>query len=216
MPGLLAKPWYERPLTHRDLEDLPEDGNRYEVIDGVLYVTPFPNVAHQWVATEFVAAIATYLVNHPIGRAFLAGTKVVLDEFSGVGPDLVFIANRNLVGLEEDGYYGAPDLAVEITSSKPRLDRIVKYQKYAAAGVPEYWIVDPKGHRLQVYKLARGKYRLAAEHVGGGIFEPTRFPGLRIDMARVWAGSSPPTAAASSPSGRRAPRSAKPPPRRRR
>ena len=216
MPALLAKPWYERPLTHRDLEDLPEDGNRYEVIDGVLYITPFPTIAHQRAAAALLVAVGSYLKDHSTGEAFISGTKVVLDEFSGVGPDMIYISRPNWIGIEDDGYYGAPDLVAEVTGAKPILERSVKFRKYALAGVPHYWMVDPARKQLEAYKFTRGSYRLVAEHQGADVFRPILFPGLAIDLSRLWGPASQVSAGASSPSARRAPRSAKPQPRRRR
>ena len=173
-------------LTHRDLDHTPDDGNRYEVIDGVLHVTPFPSYAHQHAQAELFAAIKRHIDAHDLGRVFAAGLKVVLDEPTGVGPDLVYVSAARMDDMRDDGYHGPPDLLVEILSSKPQLDRYVKLRKYASAGVTHYWIVDPAQRILSAYRLDGGAYRLVAEPGRDEVFEPELFPGLRIPLALLW------------------------------
>jgi len=172
--------------TRADLERLPDDGNRYEVIDGVLYVSPFPNSSHQNVITVLMRFLDNHVHRHKLGKIFPAGLKVVLDEPTGVGPDVVFISETRLQGLATDGYYGAPDLLIEVLSSKPALDIVIKKQKYARAGVPHYWIVDPERRILRAFQLEGGEYHQAAEAAGEAIFEPSLFPGLVIPLADLW------------------------------
>jgi Uma2 family endonuclease len=176
----------DRPLTYRDLDDLPDDGNRYEIIDGVLYVTPFPSTAHQQAATRLTAILSNHVAHHDLGRVFAAGMKVVLDEPSGVGPDLVYISLSRMDGLKADGYYGAPDLVVEVLSSRPALDLHVKKQRYARAGIPHYWIVDSDQRRLLIFVLEGERYRMDGELQGDATFEPAVFPGLSVPLAELW------------------------------
>jgi len=183
----VAPEWFERPLTHRDLDDLPEqDGVLYEVIDGELYVAPFPFVAHQRAAGQIFGAILAYLQDHPLGEVFPSSTKVVLDELTGVGPDLFYISDAHLGALKEDGFYGPPDLVVEVTSSKPGLDRVLKHRKYAKCGVPNYWIIDPKARTLEAFELKAKRYKRVAFAKGKETFSPKLFPGLVIPLARLW------------------------------
>ncbi|MHB8873621.1 MAG: Uma2 family endonuclease [Myxococcaceae bacterium] len=176
----------EHRLTHRDLDYTPEDGNSYEVIDGELYVTPFPTPAHQRAVSRFVGILEPFARTRELGEVFAGGLKVVLDEPSGVGPDVVFISKARLVGMGEDGFYGSPDLVIEVTSSRPQLDRLVKFHKYARAGVPHFWIADPKARTLEVFRLEGGKYKLVADLEGDAIFQPELFPGLEIDLHTLW------------------------------
>lgn len=187
--GAMSSPGQEaldHQLTHRDLEHTPDDGNRYEVIDGELFVTPFPSYAHQRAATRLTILLGTHVRERGLGEVFAAGLKVVLDEPTGVGPDLVYIAAARMDAMREDGYYGAPDLVVEVLSTKPQRDRYVKLRKYAASGVPHYWIVDPDGRRLSAYALEAGRYALRAEPSGDEIFEPALFTGLAIPLRELW------------------------------
>lgn len=88
--------------------------------------------------------------------------------------------------MRDDGFHGAPDVLVEVLSSRPQLDRYVKFRKYESAGVPQYWIADPANRALEIYRLDGGTYRLAAEFGEQGTFAPEAFPGLTIEVAEVW------------------------------
>lgn len=178
-------PDYHR-LTHRALDYTPDDGNRYEVIDGELHVTPAPFSAHQRVLSELHGLLWYHVKAHRLGHVYPAGLKVVLDEPTGVQPDIVFISTERLAGLRDDGFYGAPDLLVEVVSSKPQLDRWVKFHKYALAGVPHYWIADPKARALDVFGLEGKEYRPIAQLKDDAVFEPSLFPGLKIDLGELW------------------------------
>lgn len=173
-------------LTHRDLEHTPDDGNRYEIIDGVIHVTPFPTYAHQRVMGQLFAKLFNHVHDGALGEVLSAGLKVVLDEPTGVGPDIVYISAARMGEMRPDGYYGAPDLLVEVLSSKPMLDRYVKLHKYASAGVPHYWIVDPEKKCLSAYRLDGDRYRLVAELFGESVFAPELFPELSITLADLW------------------------------
>jgi Uma2 family endonuclease len=173
-------------LTHRDLERTPEDGKRYEVIDGVLHVTPFPTTAHQRAATRLTALLDAHVEELELGMVFAAGLKVVLDERTGVGPDIVYVSKARLGGLARDGYYGPPDLVVEVLSSRPSLDTEVKMEAYARAQVPHYWIVDPERYTVRAYEIDHARWTLVAERRDDDAFEPALFPGLVIPLASLW------------------------------
>lgn len=177
---------HERGLTHRDLDHTPDDGNRWELIDGSLFVTPFPTYAHQLAATHLTHLLLLHVRQHKLGHVFAAGLKVVLDDPTGVGPDIVYVSNERMEGMRDDGFHGTPDLLVEVLSSKPELDRFVKFHKYAAAGVPHYWIVDPEKRTIREYVLHGDRYQLASERSGDIGFEPTLFHGLSIPLAELW------------------------------
>ncbi len=182
-----APRWFERPLTVHDLDELPEDDStRYEVIDGELHMSPFPFVPHQRVATRLLLVLGAHLEKNPVGEVFTSNTKVVLAETTGVGPDLVYLANEHMDQLRVDGIYGPPDLVVEVTSSKPGLDRVIKHRKYAEARVPHYWIINPDARTLEAFELAGDRYDLAATVRSDEAFSPKLFPGLTIPLARLF------------------------------
>ncbi len=178
--------WGGGPLTHRDLDDAPDDGNQYEVIDGKLYVSPFPKIGHQRAVTQLVAILVQHVMEEDAGEVFTSGTKVVLDEHTGVGPDVVFISSAHLEEMRDDGYYGPPALVVEVLSSKPSLDTKVKRAKYARAGIRYCWIVDPATKTLCEYRLEGDDYTLVVQHQADDEFRPELFPRLPIPLARLW------------------------------
>jgi Uma2 family endonuclease len=175
-----------RGLTHRDLDVTPDDGNLWEVIDGRFHVSPHPTPAHQNVITKLTGILLAYVDQHDLGKVFCSAIKVVLDEPTGVGPDLVFISKGRLDGLQDDGFYGAPDLIVEVVSTKPALDRIVKRDKYARAGVPHYWIIDPTKRTLEAHRLEGDRYSLPVELSGNAVYEPEWLPELRVPLRDLW------------------------------
>src|SRR4051812_26914023 len=116
-------------LTITDLDAMPDDGNRYEIIEGELLVSRAPSLTHQTVSMNLAFNIKSYLFQNPIGQIWTT-PGVIFSEFSGVIPDLVFVSNerRNEIASAER-ITGAPDLIVEIVSpgaENERRDRIAK------------------------------------------------------------------------------------------
>jgi Uma2 family endonuclease len=130
------------------------DGNRYEIIEGELFVSRSPGLTHQIVLANLTALIRSYLKIHPSGTVAV-NPGVVLSNITGVIPDLVFFRKEQRETIvTDDRLTGAPALVIEIVSPGPaniRRDRITKLQLYAAYRVPEYWIVDPKSKTLEKY-----------------------------------------------------------------
>jgi Uma2 family endonuclease len=146
-------------LTVADLDIMPDDGNRYEIIEGELFVSRSPSLTHQSVSGNLFHSIRTYLVENPIGEIW-ATPGVIFSDYSGVIPDLVFVshARRNEIA-SGDRITGAPDLMIEILSpgaENDRRDRLAKRQLYGKYGVTEYWIVDFEKRLIEVY-LLRGQ-----------------------------------------------------------
>ncbi|MBA2449155.1 MAG: Uma2 family endonuclease [Chloroflexi bacterium] len=172
-----------------DIWDTPDDGDRYEVIDGRLYVSPPPILVHQ----NASGVLYFYLVQHVRqwrlgGKVYAAPVGVVLDDENGLQPDLVYISRERAGILAERGIEGAPDLVVEILSPSTRgRDRGIKMRRYAAAGVSYYWVVDPRTRTLEEYLLVEQGYELVGSHGPGSIFRPALFPGLEIPIDDLWA-----------------------------
>ena len=172
----------------RDIWDTPEDGKRYEVIDGQLYVTPPPLREHQGASGVLYEYIAPFLRQHGLGKLYAAPIGVELDDENGVQPDLVYVSRDREHILSRRGIEGAPDLVVEILSPSTRgRDRGIKLRRYAAAGVPHYWIVDPRAGTLEEHHLTEQGYELAGSYGPGSTFRPTLFPGLEIPIDDLWA-----------------------------
>jgi Uma2 family endonuclease len=170
-------------LDYDDFWSLPDDGNRYEIIDGKLYVTPAPAMRHQLTSTRLLRILDQHVTSNRIGHVFHAPTAVILGPYRQVQPDLLFIsrARRKLVTSKEVD--GAPDLAVEIVSpSSKRADRVVKSAAYADSGISRYWIVDPDERTIEEYQLESGQYLLMRRWEEPDVFEPKLFLGLTLPL----------------------------------
>ena len=144
-------------FTSRDLELMPtQEGWRYEVIDGELYVSKMPHAFHQLVAFNAAAALEAWGRRTGAGRAFTA-PGVIFSEENDVGPDVAWVAAGRLPTiLDQAGHFrDAPDLVVEVLSPGRRneaRDREEKLQLYSRRGVAEYWIVDWRVRVVDVYR----------------------------------------------------------------
>ena len=132
-------------ITVDDLVAIPEDGNRYELIEGGLFCSDILDLSHQQVAGNILYFIWTFLHENPIGKVIM-GPGLIFDESSSVIPDLVFFTReRGTQIISGDYLVAAPELAIEILSpgrENVSRDRVAKRQLYAKHGVNEYWIVD--------------------------------------------------------------------------
>lgn len=176
----------EWKLTFDDYAAFPDDGRRWELLDGEAYLTPAPNTRHQDVVLRIVTRFSVHTDEHGGGRVFVAPYDVVLSEHDVVEPDVVFVADEDAHRITEANLQGPPTLAVEVLSD-PRHDLVRKRKLYAHFGVPEYWVVDPRADRVEVYRLADGAYGLPALHEPGMELTYDRLPGLRIDVTALFA-----------------------------
>ncbi|HEX3034364.1 MAG TPA: Uma2 family endonuclease [Thermodesulfobacteriota bacterium] len=174
-------------LTYEDYLLLPDDRNRYEILDGELNVTPAPTTKHQTVSVNLLAVLYGYVREHKLGKIFSAPMDVILDDSSIVQPDLIFINKERAEIITEKNVQGAPDLVIEILSpSTAKVDRLRKMQIYLRYGIKHYWLVDPDAETLEVYRLESGKYHVASGFEKNDVFEPEPFPGLRIKLSEIW------------------------------
>jgi len=142
-------------ITWQDVQQLPDDGNRYEAIEGELYVTPAPSRRHQTIAGRLYRLLADLLMDPGHGQLWFAPLGVEFPATGeGVQPDLVFVSNERRGVLAPEGLRGAPDLVVEILSpTTSRRDRGIKLRLYERQGVREYWIVDPEAEAIDVWRF---------------------------------------------------------------
>jgi len=152
--------------TYEDYAAIPSDGQRYEIVDGVLFMAPSPNRWHQNAAFEIASYLRTYIKLAGLGQVFIPPFDVQLDYRTVVQPDVVVILNIHAERITDSGIIGAPDLVVEVSSpGTVGYDREKKQRAYARAGVPEYWIADPASRTVEVLELVNGAYR------SRGVFE---------------------------------------------
>ena len=140
-------------ITWQDVQQLPDDGNRYEAIEGELYVTPAPTLRHQRISRRLFLALHELLGDPGHGELFYAPTGVEFPATEeGVQPDLVFVSNERRGILTDRWIRGAPDLVIEILSpTTAHRDRGVKRKLYERQGVEQYWIADPDSATVEVW-----------------------------------------------------------------
>lgn len=162
----MALPWGE-PLTVADLDAIPDDGHRYELIEGAMLVTPAPATNHQRCVVRLAALLlAAADRDHDV---LPAPFDWVVSQFTKFQPDVV-VARRADIG--EQRLERTPVLVVEVLSPSTRVaDLTLKRTAYEEAGVPAYWIVDPGGPSLTVLRLERSSYAEAAQVVGDTAYE---------------------------------------------
>lgn len=169
--------------TYDDYAALPEDGKRYEVIEGELLMTPAPNFRHRDIVLWLGFLLRGHVLEHGGGRVAIAPADVVLSEINVVQPDLLFIAHADGDRITEANLQGAPSLAVEVLSDARR-DRVLKRRLYEQFGVKEYWIVDPDAERVEVYRWTEEPRLLQA----GDTLATDLLPGLVIDVETLLRG----------------------------
>ena len=175
-------------LTYDDYCLLPNDRNRYEILDGELSVTPAPAIRHQTVLGNLYRFLANYVVANQLGKFFIAPTDLILAPTTVVQPDLIFIGNDRRHIVSERAIEGPPTLVIEILSpTTHRTDRVAKAQLYAQYQVSHYWLVDPDRRTLEGYELVIDHYDLIASARDAELFDPLLFPGLSIQLSDLWA-----------------------------
>ena len=174
---------YGRELTRADLEAMPDDGHRYELIDGVLIVSPSPRFRHQ----DAVGNLYVILRQAAVGgvKVLLAPFDVVLAEDTVIQPDLLVAP---IAAFTDRDLPAAPLLAVEVLSPSTRgVDLLLKKERLQRAGCAHYWVVDPAEPSVLAWSLVDGVYREVAAASGAGVFEvaapfPVRFtPSSLVD-----------------------------------
>jgi Uma2 family endonuclease len=175
-----------RPLTRNDLLTMPDDGNRYEIINGELVGTPAPLARHQRVLLRLTRLLDRFLLDGGVGELFIAPFDIVLGPHDVVEPDLVIIAReQGRVKGTVNAFVGPPVLVIEIVSpSTLRTDLVRKMALYARVGVPEYWTVDPERQVAAINVLVEGSYVRVAPSAAGEIASQA-LPGLLLNPNEV-------------------------------
>ena len=182
-----------RRLTYDDLDAIPQErpGDRHELIDGVLYVSPSPVPYHQLVTVKFMATALPLMRAGDLGRILTAPVDIHFTPTDILNPDIMFIRSDRLHIVGAKTVDGAPDLVVEILSpSTRRRDLGVKLARYERFGVPEYWVFDPQARTVALRVLENGSYRLVEQE--DGRLRSSVIPGLVIDPTALFAAADLP------------------------
>jgi Uma2 family endonuclease len=175
-----------------DLLLLPDDGKRYEIIDGELYVQKQPSWEHQVVSVRVSAALLIWSDETAAGVVSIAPGVIFADD-DDVAPDVVWVSAARLPHiLQKDGkLHAAPDLAVEVLSpgaKNEQRDREAKRKLYSRRGVREYWIVDWRRQEIEVYRREAAALALVATWHADDTAASPLLPGFARPVASFFAG----------------------------
>jgi Uma2 family endonuclease len=177
-------------LTYTDLELLPDDGLRHEIIDGEHYVTASPVTQHQRISRRLVVAFQSYLDAQPMGEVFYAPFDVVMSFHDVVVPDLIYISQSRAQLVTAKNLQGAPDLVIEILSPSTRSrDERLKRELYERAGVEEYWIIDPDRNVVLIYRRQDAHFLPPDTFDESAVIETALLPGFELPLGDVLADS---------------------------
>ncbi len=171
-------------MSREEFERLPEGPPFYDFIDGEAIEVNKPKGRHQVIAMRLANRCWEHVHANNLGQVF-PEIDVRLPVGNWVGPDIVFIAAEHLERYDEEkgDLYGAPDLAVEVSSpSTAAYDRVEKFEQYSRSGVPWVWIVDQESLSVEEYQWTPDGYLRVGGAMGGQPFRPRLFPGLELDI----------------------------------
>jgi Uma2 family endonuclease len=177
--------------TSKDLEILPEDdGSRYEIIDGELYVSKQPHKHHQLVCTRIWSILQTWSIQADSGEAVVAPGLIFTDD-NDVAPDVTWMSNERLATTSQrDGkYHTAPDLAVEVLSpgtTNEQRDREFKLWLYSRRGVLEYWIVNWMERRVEIYRRDAAQLKLHSTLYQNDTIQSPHLPGFTCQVGEFF------------------------------
>ncbi len=177
-------------LTVADVDALPEDdGNRYELIGGELFVSDPARISHQLLLQNLLMELATYLRKHTIG-ILVPGAGLILSDYDAVIPDLAFVRNERwdeVVAGEK--FTRAVDLVIEILSpgkENRERDLTVKRQLYAKYGVNEYWIVDSENSSVLIFRLREQTLEEIVVASGDDKVTSPLLPGFQLKVEAIF------------------------------
>jgi Uma2 family endonuclease len=177
-------------LTYDDLESIPQEreGDRHEIIDGELVVTPVPIIKHQLTSMNLVYHLDQHVRPRNLGKVFHAPTGIQFSRYDLLIPDICFVSRERLGILGEKAIEAAPDLVIEILSPGTRRgDLTTKRELYARFGVREYWPGDPDKRTVEVLALVGDGYQSLPAREDGSL-QSRILPDLRLTLGDVFEG----------------------------
>lgn len=179
-------------FTSADLAVMPQDGKRYEVVDGDLLVSTQPHAYHQAVSFDLGFLLQTWSLPTGLGRV-LPTPGIVFSEDNDVVPDLVWLSNQRLAdSLDDTGHLRlAPELVVEVVSpglANERRDRETKRKLYSRRGVDEYWIADWRARSISVFRRQGDALEPVSVLTGLDVLASPVLPGFAVAVEQIFAG----------------------------
>lgn len=174
--------------SERDYLELTADTNRLvEFARGHIEFLPMPKTPHQIIVQYFSNLLLAFVGPRKLGRVLFAPLRVRLPQGSYREPDVVFMLANHADSIGEDYWEGA-DLVMEVLSEDNRdHDLVTKRAEYAAAGIPEYWIIDPRDHAITVLHLSGGEYTTDGPRLAGQQAPSRLLDGFAVDVSAVFA-----------------------------
>lgn len=176
------------PLTYAEYRLLPEDdGKRYELMEGDLFVSPAPSTRHQTVSRRLQFALMQALELPGRAQVFDAPTDVLLDDLTVVQPDLVIVSAEHADRVTQRAIEGTPDVVIEIMSpSSVDRDAHLKLRVYEGFAIPEYWVIDPEHGFIEAFAFRDGGYQRRARYDRAMVLVCPLFPELSIPLAPIF------------------------------
>jgi Uma2 family endonuclease len=175
------------PYDYEDYAALPADGRRWELIDGDFEVNAAPSPRHQTVSRRLQYELMRVLEEPGIAQVFNAPIDLILSPHDVLQPDLVLVSAARQHLISDRGVEGVPDICVEILSPHTRvLDQRVKKTTYARYLVPEYWLVEPVGGHVELFRLASDGYQLHQRFDRASRLQTPSFGEVDIDLGHVF------------------------------
>jgi len=177
-------------LTVADLDAFPDDdGNRYELIEGELFVSRAPGIPHQRVLQNLQLEFGLYLKTNPIG-ILVPGAGAIFSDYDAVIPDLAFVRNERWDEVVTgEKFTGALDLVIEILSpgtQNRQRDLSAKRYLYGKYGVKEYWIVDSQNQSVLIFRLREQTLEEIVILVGDQELASPLLPGFQLKASVIF------------------------------
>lgn len=177
-------------FTSADLECFPDDGKRYELIEGELHVSKQPSWDHQFTCSRLIQYLGTWNDQTHLGFVNIAPGLLFADD-DDVAPDVVWISHEQLqTSLESDRkLHEAPELVIEVLSPgtlNERRDRQTKLKLYSRRGVHEYWIVDCQRHHVEIHRREEGALKLAGTFFPQDELKSPLLPGFSCTIENLF------------------------------
>ena len=190
-PTVVPADWIPGPpqgqWTYVDYVAIPDDGNRYEVLKGVLYMSPAPTPSHQRISVRLTALLFQFVEAAGYGQVFHAPTDVELSPGDIVQPDEFVLLNANIGQVGDKRVSGAPDLIVEILSPSTMYHHLHgKLDAYERAQVPECWIVNPGERTVELFVLENETYRSLGAFQGDNVLPTQIVPDWSVPVERLF------------------------------
>lgn len=174
-------------LTYAEFCAVPDDGRRYELLDGVLSRRPICGRDHQATLGNLMSALHRFCRRTKVGTIHLGPLDVLLSEHDIIEPDIIFVFSDRASIITDRNIQGVPDLLVEVLSpSSIERDTRDKRNIYARCGVKNYWLVDPVARTVTELELIDLAYVVAHVTTGADVFRPRLFPGLEVQPTDLW------------------------------